>query len=609
MNDIDNKLNSLVLNTLINNKAKNNKDKLVFLVKDKDLAETLMACKVKAILISSENDCDNICNFLLENSVSKIDNVTYLNEYYYIPYLFTELNTKFKDKLKDYLKIDLSSTKIFKKDKTLNYYISNPDDLLKNINEFIEKNFDNKKDFGYGFLFESKNDKINISKVDDLEDLARYLIIKYGITRINGDLHFYDNEQKYYPALTDKKINSIMIKEFCNSRKNFRAEIYLYINVFAETKECNGNEYILFNNCFISLLDEDFKLLSLEEGEKQGIVTINKIPHNFNPKIYENYSIKNDIFKFFKDLACNDKDLAELLIQVIGFTMYQENKIANTFFLTGNGSNGKSTYFKLIEYILEGDNPEFKGINVSHKQLSDLSDKNELIHLRNKLLNISDDEDNTYLKNVGTLKRIVSGETITARALYENAIEFIPYCKMYVSCNELPRMNDKTDGMGRRQIIVPFNAKFKGKSKNLNILKFLKTKEVTEYIIFLAVGHLQRLIINGEFILPQVVQDAIEEYKKDNDNLIEFIEEYKNKFKDYSPQEIYSKFYVKYLIECSYQSVGRNTFFREMKRKGYEIKLIRDCKDVYKRFIYKDILENIEEGQHVEQEAIKIFGS
>lgn len=604
---IEYSLNNLILNNLIKEKPKNNKDKLVFLVKDKDLVEKLITCGVKGILIENEKDFESICNILFENSMSTFEKISYVNEYYYIPYLFTELNIKFKNELKTCLKIDLAGTNIFKKDKTINYYISNPDDLLNNINEFIEKNFDNKKDFGYGFSFETKNGQINISKEIDLSQLARYLIIKYGIVRINGDLHFYDKEQKYYPVLTDKKLNSMMIKEFYNSRKNFRAEVYVYINVLVETKECNGNEYILFDNCFISLKTKDFEMLSLEDGEKQGIVTINKIPHNFNPEIYKNEAIKSNVMKFLKDLACNDKELAELLAQVIGFTMYQENKIANTFFLTGDGSNGKSTYFKLIEYILEGDKQEFKRVNVSHKQLSDLSDKNELIHLRNKLLNISDDEDNVYIKNVGTLKRIVSGETITARALYENAIEFTPYCKMYVSCNEMPRMSDKTDGMGRRQVIVPFNAKFIGKSKNLNILKFLKTKEVTEYIIYLAVGNLKRLLNNGEFIFPKVVQDAIEEYKKDNDNLIEFIEEYKHIFIQYSPQDIYSKFYVKYLIECGYQTVGRNTFFREMKRKGYEIKIIRNDKSFCKRFIYKNIVQNQEEGKQVEEEVKEIF--
>ncbi|MBS5794936.1 MAG: hypothetical protein KIC92_09365 [Clostridiales bacterium] len=599
--------NDIILSDLIKKKPVDNKNRLVFLVKDKELVETLMSCGLKGILILSEDDCENICNILIENSISKINEISFINEYYYIPYLFTELNSIFKEKLKDYLKIDLAGTKIFKKEKTLNYYISNPDALLKNINEFIEKNFDNKKDFGYGFSFETKDGKINLSKENNLEPLSRYLIIKYGIVRINGDLHFYDKEQKYYPALTDSKVTSIMLREFNNSRQNFRNEIYTYIKEFAEVKVCNGNDYILFNNCFVFLKCKDFKKISLEDGEKQNIVTINKIPHNLNIDILENDFIKNKVFKFFKDLSCNDNDLANLLIQVIGFTMYQENKIANTFFLTGNGGNGKSTYFKLIEYILEGDNPEFNGKNVSHKQLSDLNDKNELIHLRNKLLNISDDEDSTYLKTVGIFKRIVSGEKITARALYENAIEFIPYCKMYISCNDIPKMSDKTDGMGRRQVIVPFNARFKGKSNNLDILKLLKTKEVTEYIIALSVDQLRIVLNNGEFIFPKVVQDAIEEYKKDNDNTIEFIEEHKYLFINYSPQEIYSNFYKKYLLECGYQNVGRNTFYKEMKRKGYEIKPVRQGDDVFKRFIYKDIFESQETGEEVNKEVMDVF--
>lgn len=602
-------INDVILNSLVNDKPKENKDKLVFLVRDKELAEALMSCHVKAILIYSEKTFDNICDFLLEKSSSTSSGASYVNEYYYIPYLFAELNKEFRNKLEKYLKISFSSTKIFEKDKDLSYYINNLEALTKSIDKFIENNFDNEKDFGNDFYFQAKDGKINISKEKDLEKLSRYLIIKYGISRIDGDLHFYDNKQKFYPALTEKKINSIMIKEFYNSRSGFRTEVYKYVITLANKKVCNGNEYILFNNCFIHLKDKRSEVVSLKEGAERGIVTINKVPHNYNAHIFNDSSVKMKVDKFFNDLACNDKELVKLLIQVIGFTLYQENKIANTFFLVGNGSNGKSTYLKLIKHILEGDEPEFKGVNVSHKQLSDLSDKNELIHLRNKLLNISDDEDNTYLKNVGTLKRIVSGETITARALYENAIEFTPYCKMYVSCNDIPRMSDKTDGMGRRQVIVPFNAKFKGSFKKLDILKTLKDKNVTEYIICLAIIELQQIINNGGFTLPKVVKEAIEEYRRDNDPLIDFIEEYEHHFLDYTPQEIYSKFYSHYVMECGYHKLGRNSFFKEMKAKGYEHKRVKINTKVVRRFMSKDIVKSAEEGIEAEQEAKKVFGN
>lgn len=64
----------------------------------------MISIKINAILVVNENDCENLCNLLIENSMSTINNVCYANEYYYIPYLFTELNNKFKNSLKDFLK-------------------------------------------------------------------------------------------------------------------------------------------------------------------------------------------------------------------------------------------------------------------------------------------------------------------------------------------------------------------------------------------------------------------------------------------------------------------------------------------------------------------------
>ena len=81
--------------------------------------------------------------------------------------------------------------------------------------------------------------------------------------------------------------------------------------------------------------------------------------------------------------------------------------------------------------------------------------------LYGKLANIADDCSSSYLEDTSVIKRI-TGETYTSIEFKgQNSFSTKINTKTILSYNTIPRMNDTTDGLSRRLVIIPLNAVFK----------------------------------------------------------------------------------------------------------------------------------------------------
>ncbi|MCI5630173.1 MAG: phage/plasmid primase, P4 family [Clostridium sp.] len=385
------------------------------------------------------------------------------------------------------------------------------------------------------------------------EKLARYLISDENVIKINNNLHIY-HDGVYSSDV--KNIERTLLRYIKNSKSSERTEIIKYLEILTENKYQTSPKTLAVAN---GLYDIETKHLSVFDS---NVIIKNKIPVNYNPSAYD-----EDMDKTLNKICCNNKQLRMLIEEMIGYCLFRRNELGKCFILTGAGSNGKSTLLDVIKRLLGED-------NISSVALEDLNDRFKTFQLEGKLANIGDDISNKYIDNNSTFKKLVTGETVNVERKGKDPFDFNNYSKLIFSCNDMPRINDLSDGLKRRIILIPFNAKFSKSDSDYDPFIIDKLFEPTalEYLLKLALAGLDRILYNRSFTTPKLITDAWDEYEKTNNPVLGFIEEAK------IDNELTTDVYLQYQTYCAasgLKHLSKSVFTRELCKLGYKTKQIR----------------------------------
>ena len=363
------------------------------------------------------------------------------------------------------------------------------------------------------------------------DKFAKYLVSEYNIVIINGQIHIYNNGIYDY---AQKIIEQKMIEKIPSLKSQTRNEILKYIYLIAEEKKQSEANYIAFKNGIYDLSTDEIIPYTPD------IILTNRIEHNYNKNAYNDLTDKT-----LNKLSVNDKQIRSLLEECIGYTFLRRNELGKAFILTGDKSNGKSTFLDLIAHIL-GDK------NISALDLRELGDRFSTSMLFGKLANIGDDIGDEFMQGsaVKKKKKIVTGNRIKAEQKGKDPFEFNPYIKLLFSANDMPRMRDKTGAVLRRLVMIPFNATFSKNDEDYDpFIKYKLIKEDSiEYLIKLGVDGLKRVLENNEFTRSDKVIDTLKEYEEENNPILGFIsEETESNIVNQSVQDVY----LRYSLFCS----------------------------------------------------------
>ena len=363
------------------------------------------------------------------------------------------------------------------------------------------------------------------------DKFAKYLVSEYNIVIINGQIHIYNNGIYDY---AQKIIEQKMIEKIPSLKSQTRNEILKYIYLIAEEKKQSEANYIAFKNGIYDLSTDEMIPYTPD------IILTNRIEHNYNKDAYNDLTDKT-----LNKLSVNDKQIRSLLEECIGYTFLRQNELGKAFILTGDKSNGKSTFLDLIAHIL-GDK------NISALDLRELGDRFSTSMLFGKLANIGDDIGDEFMQGsaVSIFKKIVTGNRIKAEQKGKDPFEFNPYIKLLFSANDMPRMRDKTGAVLRRLVMIPFNATFSKNDEDYDpFIKYKLIKEDSiEYLIKLGVDGLKRVLENNEFTRSDKVIDTLKEYEEENNPILGFIsEETESNIVNQSVQDVY----LRYSLFCS----------------------------------------------------------
>lgn len=383
---------------------------------------------------------------------------------------------------------------------------------------------------------------------------ATWLKNNENVVSISNQLHIY---QDGIYQVGYKAIETAMISQIPNLKKTQRREVLEYMELIADEKAQADARYIAFRNGVLDIVTGQMQSFSPD------LVITNQIPWDYNPEAYS--ELADDTLN---KLACGDKPIRALLEECIGYCFYRRNELGKAFILTGDKSNGKSTFLDCVKAIL-GDG------NISALDLKELGDRFSTSMMFGKLANIGDDIGDDFLQGsqVATFKKVVTGNRIKAERKGQDPFEFNPYVKLLFSANDIPRMKDKTGAVLRRLVIIPFNATFSKDSPDYD--PFIKYKliqqESVEYFIRLGVEGLKRILENNEFTKSEKVAEQIDEYENENNPIKAFIDECGVEMIEDEPTgDVYSRYQV-FCADCGMQPMSNIVFSKQInKRLGFE---------------------------------------
>lgn len=379
------------------------------------------------------------------------------------------------------------------------------------------------------------------------------LIQAYNIITLNSQLYVYENG--YYQQ-DEKIIERKMIELYPAIKQNQRSEVLSYIRICTH----RSSEDIKVNPYIINLKNTRYDIRSGKCLEfTPDVIEFDRIPVTYDPSAY-----CADLDKMLNRVFLGDREVINLFEEMVGACLLKRNSYQKAFILVGSGSNGKSTILDLLE--------EFLGSrNYSSLPLEKVTDRFNMAELENRLANIGDDIDNVTIKDSGTLKKMISGESITVERKGERPFKLSPYATHIYSANAIPRSFDKSAGFYRRWIFIPFNAKFTADDPDYDPLieDKITTETALSYLLNIGIRGASRLIKRGRFTEPASVRDALEQYKTENSTTLSWIDD-KGLDIDYFLDNSTDKLYGDFTDWCKLSGIrsgnvtGKKTFYKEI---------------------------------------------
>lgn len=384
------------------------------------------------------------------------------------------------------------------------------------------------------------------------DKFATYIKNNNHIVRINGQLHLF-KDGVYVSG--QEEIEAVMIKHISNLSNAKRSEVLKYLNLLLlENTEMAPAHLIAFRNGIYDIRKDELQPFS------PSVVITNRIPWDYNPNAYSELADKT-----LDKIACHDEQVRTILEECIGSCFYRSNKLGGgkAFILTGEGSNGKSTFISMVQHLLNED-------NIAALDLKELDQKFQNTALFGKLANLGDDISDEFIVNASIFKKFVTGERVQVQNKGEKPFDFNNYAKFLFSANNIPRIKDKTGAVLRRLIIVPFNASFSKDDPDYDdhITYKLQEQEVMEYMIVLGLAALKR-VLNGGFTESEKVQEQLKEYEETNNPIIGFFEEME--FEGFQIENEQSdkvfKRYKEYCLANNFNPMSKAEFSKQVCRK------------------------------------------
>jgi P4 family phage/plasmid primase-like protien len=222
-------------------------------------------------------------------------------------------------------------------------------------------------------------------------------------------------------------------------------------------------------------------------------------------------------------IFCGNQELIDYVQMICGLAAIGKVYVEALIIAYGGGRNGKSTFWNAVSRVLG----LYSG-NISADTLTVGCRRNikpEMAEVKGKRLLIAAEIQEGARLNDSTVKQLCSTDDVFAEKKYKDPFSFTPCHTLVLYTNHLPKVSASDDGIWRRLVVIPFDAKIEGSSDIKNYGEYLYQNAGESILAWVIEGAKKVIELDYKIPVPECVQQAISEYRSQNDWFGHFLEE------------------------------------------------------------------------------------
>lgn len=295
-------------------------------------------------------------------------------------------------------------------------------------------------------------------------------------------------------------------------------------------------------------------------------------------------SARSQVWEDFLGVSTQgDAELIEYLQLAAGYTATGGTTDESFFIISGPGASGKSTYMDAIQTALGSYSITIPS-HVIMRRRGQVPETDLARMAGARMVSVAEINEGDYF-NDSLVKQVVTGDRTTARFLYKRAFDFIPQLKLWIATNHEPMSSDPA--LMRRMKRIAFNHSVPQSDRDPMVKAALKTTEAEAVLAWVVAGAKKFYALDtGRLVEPLAIEEAIAEYRADQDILGMFIDTSIQKSPGSTPSrvEVYRN-YVAWCDPLQMRPEKLPVFEKQMADRGYKIFRLDNGAKVYSGFI------------------------
>lgn len=231
--------------------------------------------------------------------------------------------------------------------------------------------------------------------------------------------------------------------------------------------------------------------------------------------------------EFIKEVTQGDKDKADFLQRALGYSILGSAEEDCMFILHGKTTrNGKSTLLDAVHHLL-GDYATVAPVELicrSDRTKNAEAPTSTLASLKGRRFVTMAESDSAGRLDESAIKQFTGGEEITARELYQSKFTFKPQFTLWLSCNDLPAVRDKSLFASDRIRVIEFNRHFSDEEQDKGLKAYFESQDAMPGIFAWLIEGYRKYRKDG-LRMPESLQKVVKAYEKENDYVLQFLEE------------------------------------------------------------------------------------